>query len=343
MLCTQVVSDPRLAKYCELENGDNVTRHQSASLFLIIFVLSVAFSSSAQQKGQYVPGQYGLNAGVAIMPPPGFTVINLDLNYSANALKDSSGTALPVKGTYSFWLVENIFLYAPAHKFLGTRFSSLAMVNWANGSLTADVANSQFGLNAGGVGLTDTWVQQVNLGWHFPRVDTWVGYAFVAPTGKFSPGATNNNGSGYWGNNLCSGTTFYVTKNKATQMSLATNWEIHGTKRETNIIPGQAFTQEWGIGQIIPIKKDLSKLLQAGVIGYDQWQVTANQGATRNFPYYSMHAIGLQTNFIVPAKGLLAFFKYENEYLAKATPQGRTFVFGLTWTLHDPRLAAPPH
>ena len=110
-------------------------------------------------------GQYGLNAGVAIMPPPGFTFANLSLNYSADALKDSRGTALPVKGTYSFWLVENLFLYSPAHKFLGARLSSFAMVNWANGSLTADLQNSQFGLNAGGVGLTDTWVQPVNFGW----------------------------------------------------------------------------------------------------------------------------------------------------------------------------------
>jgi hypothetical protein len=284
------------------------------------------------------------------MPPPGFTFANLSVNYSADALKDSRGTALPLKGNYSFWLVENLFLYAPAHKFLGARLSSFAMLNWANGGVTADLQSSQFGLNgsqfglnAGGVGITDTWVQPVNLGWHLPRVDTWVGYAFVAPTGAFSPGSTSNNGSGYWGNNFGSGTTFYITKNKATQMNLATNWEFHGTKRGTNIIPGQAFTQEWGIGQIIPVKKDLSKLLQAGVIGYDQWQVTANQGATANFPCYSMHAIGLQTNFIIPAKGFAAFFKYENEYLAKATTQGRTFVFGFNWTLHDPRLVAPTH
>jgi len=72
----------------------------------------------------------------------------------------------------------------------------------------------------------------------------------------------------------------------------------------------------------------------------DQWQVTADQGATPNFPFYSMHAIGLQTNFMVPAEGFSAFFKYENEYLAKSTTQGRTFVFGLSWTLHDPRLMA---
>jgi hypothetical protein len=317
--------------------------YQLRPFLLILLVLSCNVLSQAQQKGQYVPGQYGLNAGVAIMPPPGFTFANLDLNYSANALKDSRGSALPVTGTYSFWAIENMFMYVPKSKLLGGQFSSMAMLNFANGSLTADLQSSHFGTSGGGEGMSDTWVQPVNMGWHFPRVDTWIGYAFVAPTGKFSPGATNNVGSGYWGNNLCSGTTFYVTKNKATQMSMATNWELHGTKRGTNIIPGQAFTIEWGVGQIIPVKKDLSKLLQAGVIGYDQWQVTANQGLTRAFPYYSMHAIGLQTNFVVPAKGFSAFFKYLPEYLVKASTQGRTFVFGLSWTLHDPRLVAPTH
>jgi len=324
-------------------SGHKMKIHQWIPESLILFLLSAVSISQAQQKGQYVPGQYGLNAGVAIMPPPGFTFANLDFNYSANALKDSRGSAIPVKGTYSFWSVENIFIYVPESKILGGKFSSWAAVNWANGDVTADFQSAKFGINAGGVGLTDTWVQPFNLGWHFPRVDTWVGYAFVAPTGQFSPGSTSNNGSGYWGNNFASGTTFYVTKNKATQMNLATNWEFHGTKRQTNIIPGQAFTMEWGVGQIIPLKKDLSRLAQVGVIGYDQWQVTANQGSTANFPFYSMHAIGLQTNFIAPAKGFSAFFKYLPEYLVKASTQGRTFVFGFTWTLHDPRLAAPTH
>ena len=179
-------------------------------LILIPFVLSAALVSDAQQRGQYVPGQFGLNAGVATMPPPGFTFVNLDLNYSANALKDSRGSALPVTGTFSFWSIENLFFYVPESKILGGKFSSWASLNFANNSVIADFQSSHFGASAGGEGLTDTWVQPFNLGWHFPRVDTWVAYAFTAPTGKFSAGATNNNGSGYWGNNFCSGTTFYT-------------------------------------------------------------------------------------------------------------------------------------
>ena len=323
-----------------MDNGNQV-KCQLRTLLLMVLGLTCSLPSSAQQKGQYTPGQYGLNAGPALLPPPGFTFSNMDLNYSADTLKNPNAVAVPVKGNYSFWLVENFFFYAPHHKILGGQFTSMASVNLANGSLTADFPAANIGISGGGQGLTDTWVQPVNLGWHLNRADTWVGYAFVAPTGAFSPGSSSNNGSGYWGNNFCSGTTFYATKNKATQMNLATNWEFHGTKRGTNIIPGQAFTMEWGIGQIIPLKKDLSRLAQLGVIGYDQWQVSANQGPTRNFPYYSMHAIGLQTNFILPANGFAAFFKYLPEYLVKASTQGRTFVFGFSWTVHDPRAATP--
>lgn len=45
-----------------------------AGLFLV-----TASTLQAQQKGQYVPGQFGLNAGV--IPAPGFTYANLAINY----------------------------------------------------------------------------------------------------------------------------------------------------------------------------------------------------------------------------------------------------------------------
>jgi len=54
-----------------------------------------------------------------------------------------------------------------------------------------------------------------------------------------------------------------------------------------------------------------------------------------------MHAIGLQTDFILPRAGFAAFFKYLPQYLVKASTQGRTFVFGFAWTVHDPRAATP--
>jgi hypothetical protein len=73
---------------------------------LVLALIMVGFASPVlgQQKGQWVPGQFGLNAGV--IPAPGITYANLALNYSAGRLNDSNGNRLTqnVAGTYAFWV-----------------------------------------------------------------------------------------------------------------------------------------------------------------------------------------------------------------------------------------------
>jgi hypothetical protein len=335
-------------------------------LTLACLVTACALPLLAQQKGQYVPGQFGLNAGA--IPDPGITYANLALNYSASQLNNSNGDKIlqNVTGTYSFWVDENIIFYVPAHKFLGGYFMPYIAVNYASGSVVAALpplglipGGTGISLNAGGSGLADTFVQPINMGWHIgKRVDLVAGYAFTAPTGRYTAGASDNVGSGYWGNNITSGTTFYITKNKATSANLSTDWEVHGQKTVASLVsgqlskitPGQAFSMEWGIGQILPLKKNFSQLAQLGLVGYDQWQVSSNGGnytvagvpvAASGVPYYSVHAIGFQANYILPAKPLLLFFKYYDEYSAKARPEGRTIVFGGTWTLRIPKPPAP--
>jgi hypothetical protein len=296
---------------------------------LICILIFGGNPAGAQQKGQYMPGQQGLNAGV--LPDPGFTYANMTINYSADTLRNGGGTSVPLTGSYDVWAIENIFYYVPKFKLLGAKLAFMVVApTLANGSLT--LGSLQFpnvAINAGGFGVADTWVQPVTLGWSLKRADVWVGYAFMAPTGRYTPGASDNVGSGYWGNHLQTGTTVYLTKNKATTANLYTDWEFHGSKTTgngTNATPGQTFTTEWGLGQVLPLKKDFSRLLQLGLIGYDQWQVSNNGGLAsplipaNSLPYYSVHAIGLQTNLILPVKAVNLFFKFEDEYKALARP-----------------------
>ena len=329
---------------------------------LVIVVLGSVFLGAAkplpaQQKPQWLPGQMGLNAGV--QPSPGLSYVNMDVNYDAGAFNGPKGDAIPVSGTYNVWAVENIFVYVVSPKFLGGNLGFEVMFpTFANGSLVADIlvpnqGATNLGVAGGGTGVADLWLQPFTLGWHMKRLDFTVGDAFMVPTGRYSPGATNNIGSGYFGNHLETGSTFYVTKNKATSVNLFTDWEVHGPRQGTNDTyktPGQAFTDEWGIGQILPLKKDFSKLLQLGVIGYDQWQITANGGTVpvgpivapaKLLPYYSVHAVGGQATFILPAKNLSFFFKYEHEYMSSSHTLGNTIVFGGTWTLRIPKPSTP--
>jgi hypothetical protein len=85
---------------------------------------------------------------------------------------------------------------------------------------------------------------------------------------------------------------------------------------------------------------------------YDQWRVRANSGTVSvggvvlpagGAPYYSVHAVGGQLNYILPTKNFSAFFKYYHEYSASSHTVGNTICFGGSWTLliPKPKPAAP--
>ena len=83
--------------------------------FICILIFG-AIPAHAQQKGQYIPGQYGLNAGV--LPDPGITYASMTVNYSADTLKNGAGNSVPLIGSYDTWVVENIFITSPSSNFL---------------------------------------------------------------------------------------------------------------------------------------------------------------------------------------------------------------------------------
>jgi hypothetical protein len=334
-------------------------QNRFASSILTLCFLSCAVASHGQQKPQWLPGQVGLNAG--IIPAPGFSYVNISVNYRSSAFNGPSGSAIPVTGNYNVWAVENMFYYVPDPNVLhGNMFFALGLVP-ATGSLAADIQTQNPGIPnltavAGGGGLSDTFVEPFGLGWHLKRADIMVAEAVILPTGRYNPGATNNVGTGYFGNHLIDGITYYITKNKGTSANLFTDWEVHGARQGTNNTqktPGQAFTIEWGLGQVLPLKKNFSQLLQLGLIGYDQWQITANGGTVpigstnitipaSTLPYYSVHAIGGQATYILPMKNLNFYVKGEHEYTSYSHFVGNTFVYGLAWTLRIPKPAPPP-
>jgi len=303
-----------------------------------------------QQKGQYMPGQYGLDAGV--MSAPGFTYANLDLNYVTGTINDAKGNGHKARVNLNEWVIENDLMWVFSGKVFGGNYAiSVEYPTPANGSLNLDKAGIY---GASTYGLADLWLQPVTLGWHLKRADIWVGDAFMVPTGRYTPGASNNIGTGYFGNHAQTAATVYLTKNKGTSANIYTDWEVHGPREgtyNTYKTPGQAFTDEWGFGQIVPLKKDESVLLQAGVIGYDQWQVTADSGTlavvgplgnvtilpANRTPFYSGHGVGGQLALILPKPNLFFFFKYEDEYKAYSSPIGNTLVFGFAWTVAVPK------
>ena len=326
---------------------------------LMYVLLSCAFPLHGQQKPQWMPGQVGLNAGV--QPSPGFSYVNITIDYLSGGFNGPSGSAIPVTGNYDVWAVENFFYYVPNGKFLHGNIGMYLILTPASGSLAADLQTQNPGIPnlstvAGGSGLADLFITPIVMGWHLKRADIQVQEGMMFPTGRYTPGASDNVGTGYFGNHLLDGVTYYITKNKGTSANVFTDWEVHGTRagtNSTNKTPGQAFTLEWGLGQVLPLKKNFSQLLQLGLVGYDQWQITANGGTVpigstnltipaSTLPYYSVHSIGGQGSYILPMKNLTLYVKGYHEYTAYSHFVGTTIVFGGVWTFRIPKPAPPP-
>jgi hypothetical protein len=329
-----------------------------AASVLALFLLNWALPLPGQQKPQWMPGQVGLNAG--IMPSPGFSYVNITVGYHAGAFNNASGSAIPVTGSYNVWAVENFSYYVPNLNVMHGNLGMYLILTPATGSLDADIPTQNPGIPnlsaaGGGGGLADLFVEPIGLGWHLKRADIQLGEGMMLPTGRYTPGASNNVGTGYFGNHLLAGETVYITKNRGTSANLFTDWEVHGARagtNGTNKTPGQAFTMEWGLGQVLPLKKNFSQLLQIGLIGYDQWQVTQNGGTVpigstnltipaSALPFYSVHAIGGQGTYILPMKNLTIYVKGEHEYTAYSHTVGNTVVFGAAWTLRIPKPPPP--
>jgi hypothetical protein len=294
-----------------------------------LFVLSGPIG--AQNRGQYILGTNGLNSGV--MPQPGLTYSNLFTWWGADTLKGPTGQEIQTQGSVDAYIDQNLFMYTTKKTLLGAHFMSMWDLVFANASITAPIFE-QAGVKAGGAGITDMYFQPGTLGWHLSRADIMVGYGFIAPTGRYVPGSTTNIGSGYWGNIPSAGVTFYLTKNKATQLSVYQAYEFHTNKRGSDVTPGQTYNMEWGFGQLLPLAKDMSKLLQLGVIGYVQAQTTDDSNSTGQFVgnHYRVYAIGPQVTFVMPKNRFSMLFRYEPEFSAQKRAQGHTLVISAAYS-----------
>jgi hypothetical protein len=254
--------------------------------------------TGAQVRGQYTPGLNATNSGV--LPEPGFTYVNVFQDYSFNKVKDRNGNQLPVSGNIAVFNDLNIFMWESPKKILGgANFAAIALLPIANSSLTS----ATLGAIGGVGGFADSYYQPFTLGWKFKRADIQANYAFVAPTGRFNPGASNNIGSGYWGNFLSSGQSVYLTANKATAVSAYEVYEFHGTQKGTDVHPGQTLDLDYSLTQIIPLQKDMKTLLQVGLIGYGQRQTTSRSGpgidpAEASQTKYRVNSLGVGANVI---------------------------------------------
>lgn len=295
------------------------------SLALALALLASATPLFAQYpppvRGQYTPGMSATNSGT--MPEAGLTFANFFLFYSFDQLKDAEGNAATsVSGDAAVAVDIALLEWVSTKKILGGTYAAAIGVPFATSALTA----ANLGSIGGAGGVSNLYVQPLLLGWKLARADLTGGYAFFAPTGKFTAGASDNVGTGYWTNAITAGQTVYLTKNKGTTLSAFEMYEFHGKQDGSDIKPGNTFNIDYSLMQFLPLDKDMTTLLQVGLVGYAQHQTTdALQADGSPFVVpgrYGVNALGGALNVLLPKRGVLIGFKYFGEMGNASTVQG---------------------
>ena len=275
-------------------------------------------------RGLYTPGMMATNSGV--LPEPGVSYEALFQLYSFDELTGPQGQTLLANGNASVLVDQNLFTYVTKTTLLGGHYAVAGIPPVTNNSLTS----ARFGALAGGAGFADSFYQPLLLGWHLNRADIQSGYAFIAPTGRFTAGATDNVGSGYWGNFLTSGETVYLTSNKGTAVSAFEGYEFHTNQKTTNLHPGQTFNVDYSVTQSVPLMdQDKHTVLQVGLVGYGQYQTTVNTGpgvdpVIAANTKYRVNALGPAANLILLDRKFAVGFKYFKEFANSSTVEGHS-------------------
>ena len=131
------------------------------------------------------------------------------------------------------------------HVLGGAYVSATATLPIAANSLTSD----DLGAVSGGSGFGDSFFQPLILAWRLTRLDSRVALGFLAPTGRYTAGRSDNVGSGYWTWVASTGQTVYLTRSRATALSAFLMYEFHGTQEGTGIHPGQNLNLDYSITQ----------------------------------------------------------------------------------------------
>lgn len=288
-------------------------------------VISLGFvftsqTAEAQNRGVYPTGMNATNAGVT--PESGLTYSNLFIFNSRGESKGPDGEVVAT-GTNAVMIDLNTFVWVSHRTWLGgARFSATGSLLVSNNSLASDTAGQ---LSAGG-GFADFFLQPFILGWETGRLGVRAAYGVLAPTGRFTAGASDNVGSGYWTHAPSTGVTVFLTSDRKTTVSAFHMYEFHTAQEGTDIHPGQTANIDYSVTRAFRVAVDTQ--LQLGLIGYNQWQVTDKTGPTitaaQSSARYRINALGFATNVSLPERKVSLGLKYFKEFSNHSTFQGST-------------------
>ena len=261
---------------------------------------------AAQAAGHYVPGVEGIQNASA--PPPGFYYLGYLVHYNINSFRiPGTSTNLPGSNKGNVTALANRFVWMTGHKLLGADYGVEAIVPIVRTSLKVSAA----GLYDRDTGVGDVYLGPLVLGWHGQQWDAVAAAGMWLDTGSTSDPASA--GHGYKSTMLTGGLTYYFDSEKTISGAGLLRFERHG-KMDSGFRHGNQLTLEWGLGKAFGP-------LQAGVVGYSQWQTSNDSGFGAGNDKSSRHALGAEVAYPL-APGLVVKGALYKELRAEAGSSG---------------------
>ena len=232
-----------------------------------LVLLLFAGAAQAQFLGAHTAGDFGVNA--ATQPDPGDYVSALYFGYDGDSIRDKNGNVIEYPGGGGDLTVNAYALgwwHVSEAKLWGGNYSFMIWPAVTDNKLEIPVLGQSQKVSTG---LTDLYVQPINLGWHTDRIDYSAGLGLYLPTGSYTAGADDNRGLGMWTVEVSGGATVWLDEAKTWSFSTLAFFETHSEKEDTDVRVGNILTVEGGLG-----KAFMGGLVNLGVAYYAQWKVS---------------------------------------------------------------------
>ena len=305
-----------------------------------------AAEARAQLNGENVLGDYGVMAGT--QPAPGFYAGFLYYLYDTDTIRNGAGERIFVdqsrSGSLTSQAICPTFTWVSPYRLLGGSYGAMATFTLANAGIEAPT----FGLDKTvSMGRGDLYVMPFQLGWYLGRADAIASFAFVAPTGRFEAGASDNLGKDMWSYEFSGGGTMYFDQKKSLSLATSAFWELHSKKR-SEITLGPSTLTDVKVGQILTLEGGLGKsfhddLASVGAAYYAQWKLTEDEfGFTITPPggavigKHRVWGFGPEVTFPVIARSKLISsvnVRYMRETGARIKTEGQTLLVTASFPL----------
>lgn len=276
--------------------------------------------ATAQLNGFNIKGDQGLKAGTQA-PAGVYLGATLDW-YGADTIKDREGRAISNAGEVGLFLGGPLLNVVTKKTLLGGTYGFMTALPFANARLELPRTDEN-----PEPGVSDLYVQPINLGWHTKRADVLAGYGLFVPTGRYTAGADDNTGLGMWGHEVFAGTTVFLDVDRRWNVATTGAFEFHSKKEDSEAHVGPMLTLEGGVGRDF-----LKGAVSTGLAYYAQWKLADDTltGLPSVLVRGKNRVVGLGPELTLPIAtkstvyGFLTL-RYQWELGARTTTEGSAF------------------